>query len=35
MPDLFLDPIYIIVIAAIIGFIMAFGIGANDVANEM
>ena len=35
MPDLFLDPIYIIVIAAIIGFIMAFGIGANDVANAM
>ena len=35
MTDLFLDPISIILIASVIGFVMAFGIGANDVANAM
>jgi len=35
MSNLFLDPIFIILIASAIGFVMAFGIGANDVANAM
>ena len=30
---LFLDPTIILLIAAFAGFFMAFGIGANDVAN--
>ena len=33
--DLFLDPTIILLIAAFAGFFMAFGIGANDVANAM
>ena len=32
---LFLDPTIILLIAAFAGFFMAFGIGANDVANAM
>ena len=35
MENLFLDPTLIIIIAAIVGFFMAYGIGANDVANAM
>jgi PiT family inorganic phosphate transporter len=35
MENLFLDPFTILLIAAFIGFFMAFGIGANDVANSM
>ena len=35
MENLFLDPALIIIIAAIVGFFMAYGIGANDVANAM
>jgi len=35
METLFLDPTLILIIAAIAGFFMAFGIGANDVANAM
>jgi len=35
METLFLDPTYILIIAAFAGFFMAFGIGANDVANAM
>ena len=33
METLFLDPFNILLIAGFIGFFMAFGIGANDVAN--
>jgi len=33
--SLFLDPTLILIIAAFAGFFMAFGIGANDVANAM
>jgi inorganic phosphate transporter, PiT family len=35
MESLFLDPYYILILAGVIGFFMAFGIGANDVANAM
>ena len=35
MENLFLDPTTILLIAAFAGFFMAFGIGANDVANAM
>lgn len=35
MENLFTDPFNILLIAAFIGFFMAFGIGANDVANSM
>ncbi|MDA8719907.1 inorganic phosphate transporter [Gammaproteobacteria bacterium] len=35
MENLFLDPFFILLIAGFIGFFMAFGIGANDVANSM
>ena len=35
MENLFLDPALIIIIAAVVGFFMAYGIGANDVANAM
>ena len=35
MENLFLDPTVILLIAAFGGFFMAFGIGANDVANAM
>jgi PiT family inorganic phosphate transporter len=35
MESLFLDPYYILILAGVIGFFMAFGIGANDVANSM
>ena len=35
MENLFLDPTLILIIAAFAGFFMAFGIGANDVANAM
>ena len=35
MEALFLDPFFILLIASFIGFFMAFGIGANDVANSM
>ena len=35
MESLFLDPTLILIIAAFAGFFMAFGIGANDVANAM
>ena len=35
MGTLFLDPTLILIIAAFAGFFMAFGIGANDVANAM
>ncbi len=35
METLFLDPTLILLIAAFAGFFMAFGIGANDVANAM
>ena len=30
-----MDPALIIIIAAVVGFFMAYGIGANDVANAM
>ena len=33
--SLFLDPTLILILAALAGFFMAFGIGANDVANAM
>ena len=33
METLFLSPLTIIIIASIVGFFMAYGIGANDVAN--
>ena len=35
MENLFTDPFNILLMAAFIGFFMAFGIGANDVANSM
>ena len=35
MENLFLDPYTILILAAVVGFFMAFGIGANDVANSM
>ncbi|MDB9997553.1 inorganic phosphate transporter [Gammaproteobacteria bacterium] len=35
METLFLDPYTILLLAGFIGFFMAFGIGANDVANSM
>jgi PiT family inorganic phosphate transporter len=35
MDFLFLEPTTILIIAAVFGFFMAFGIGANDVANSM
>ena len=35
MDPLFFDPTLILIIAAFAGFFMAFGIGANDVANAM
>ena len=35
METLFLEPYIILLIAGFIGFFMAFGIGANDVANSM
>ena len=35
MESLFLDPTLILLIAAFAGFLMAFGIGANVVANAM
>ena len=35
METLFLDPTLVLIIAAFAGFFMAFGIGANDVANAM
>ena len=35
METLFLSPLTIIIIASIVGFFMAYGIGANDVANAM
>ena len=35
MDYLFLDPTIVLLIAAFAGFFMAFGIGANDVANAM
>ena len=35
MESLFIDPTLILIIAAFAGFFMAFGIGANDVANAM
>ena len=35
MENLFIDPTLILIIAAFAGFFMAFGIGANDVANAM
>jgi PiT family inorganic phosphate transporter len=35
MENMFLDPTLILLIAAFAGFFMAFGIGANDVANAM
>jgi len=35
METLFLEPYTILLIAGFIGFFMAFGIGANDVANSM
>ena len=35
MENIFLDPTLILLIAAFAGFFMAFGIGANDVANAM
>ena len=35
METLFVDPTLILIIAAFAGFFMAFGIGANDVANAM
>ncbi len=35
MESLFINPIAIIIIASVIGFFMAYGIGANDVANAM
>ena len=35
METLFLDPFNILLLAGFIGFFMAFGIGANDVANSM
>ena len=35
METLFLSPVLILTIAAILGLFMAWGIGANDVANAM
>ncbi|MEK9650484.1 MAG: inorganic phosphate transporter [Gammaproteobacteria bacterium] len=35
MDFLFLEPTTLLIIAALVGFFMAFGIGANDVANSM
>ena len=35
LESLFLDPTLILILAALAGFFMAFGIGANDVANAM
>ena len=35
MESLFIDPYLLFLIAGIVGFFMAFGIGANDVANAM
>lgn len=35
MDVLFISPLAILIIASIIGFFMAYGIGANDVANAM
>jgi PiT family inorganic phosphate transporter len=35
MENLFIDPTLLLIIAAFAGFFMAFGIGANDVANAM
>ena len=35
MEALFLDPFIILVIAGLLGFFAAWGIGANDVANAM
>ena len=35
METLFLSPLTIIIIASVVGFFMAYGIGANDVANAM
>src|SRR5210317_2520043 len=35
METLFIDPTLLLIIAAFAGFFMAFGIGANDVANAM
>ena len=35
MESLFINPIAIIIIASVVGFFMAYGIGANDVANAM
>ena len=35
METLFLSPLAIVIIASIVGFFMAYGIGANDVANAM
>ena len=35
METLFLSPVLILAIAMILGFFMAWGIGANDVANAM
>ena len=35
METLFFDPFNILLLAGFIGFFMAFGIGANDVANSM
>ena len=35
MENIFIDPTLLLIIAAFAGFFMAFGIGANDVANAM
>ena len=35
METLFLSPLAIVIRASIVGFLMADGIGANDVANAM
>ena len=35
MDVLFISPLAILIIASVIGFFMAYGIGANDVANAM
>ena len=35
MESLFINPYLLFLIAGIVGFFMAFGIGANDVANAM
>ena len=35
MESLFINPLAIIIIASVVGFFMAYGIGANDVANAM